>query len=80
MEQSAESDTAPQPDGEPEDEEDAASQSAGKEEPVQEQDLQAQVCVCVYNTNYCGESVFLPDTLLALNHWQKLFKQPTSLH
>lgn len=26
---------------------------------------------CVYNTNYCGESVFLPETLLALNLWQK---------
>lgn len=42
VELSAESDTVHQPDGEPEEEEDAANQSAGNE--VQEQDLQAQVC------------------------------------
>lgn len=45
VELSAESDTVLQPDGEPEEEEDKTSQSAGKEEPVKEQDLQAQVCV-----------------------------------
>lgn len=43
MERSADSDAAPQCDGEAD--EDAASQSAGKDEPVKEQDLQAQVCV-----------------------------------
>lgn len=45
VERSAESDMAPPCDGEPKAEEDATSQSAGKEEPVKEQDLQAQVCV-----------------------------------
>lgn len=45
MELSAESDTVLQPDEEPDEEEDKASQSAGKDEPVKEQDLQAQVCV-----------------------------------
>lgn len=44
MELSAESDTIPQPDGDPE-EKDTAGQKAGNEEPVQEQDLEAQVCV-----------------------------------
>ncbi|KAK2837967.1 hypothetical protein Q5P01_015179 [Channa striata] len=43
VELSAESDTILQPDGEPEEEEDTANQSAGKEEPVKEQDLQAQL-------------------------------------
>lgn len=62
MEQSAESDTVPQPDEEPEKEEDTDSQSAVKEEPVKEQDLQAQVCVqhkllwwvCVFSENSLG--------------------------
>lgn len=40
VELSAESDTVLQPDGEPEEEQDTASQSTGNE-----QDLQAQVCV-----------------------------------
>lgn len=57
MERSAESDAVLQPDGEPEEEEDTASQSAGKEEPVREQDLQAQVCVqheiTVVNLCFC---------------------------
>ncbi|KAK2901782.1 hypothetical protein Q8A73_011528 [Channa argus] len=43
VELSAESDTILQPDGEPEEEEDTANQSAGKEEPAKEQDLQAQL-------------------------------------
>ncbi|XP_029685416.1 NACHT, LRR and PYD domains-containing protein 3 [Takifugu rubripes] len=43
VERSAESDTAPQCDEEPKAEEDATSQSAGKEEPVKEHDLQAQL-------------------------------------
>ncbi|MED6233842.1 hypothetical protein ATANTOWER_017458 [Ataeniobius toweri] len=56
VELSAESDTIPQPDGELE-EEDTAGQDAAKEEPVQEQDLQAQVCVqhkfSVENLSFC---------------------------
>lgn len=44
MECSAESDTAPQSDEEPKANEETGL-SAGKEEPVKEQDLQAQVCV-----------------------------------
>ncbi|KAK9522227.1 hypothetical protein VZT92_018704 [Zoarces viviparus] len=43
VERSAESDTVPQPDGEPEEEEDTAGQSAGNEEPVKERDLQEQL-------------------------------------
>lgn len=41
----AESDTVPQSDGEPAEREDTASLSTGEEEPVKEQDLQAQVRV-----------------------------------
>jgi len=51
VEPSAESDALPRPDKEPEEEEEeeeeeinTASQRAGNEEPVREQDLQAQVC------------------------------------
>lgn len=63
MERSAESDTAPQCDEEPKADEDATSQSAGKEEPVKEQDLQAQVCVW-------HKWMFLPETL-GDKHWQR---------
>lgn len=45
VEQSAESDTVPQYDEEPKAEEDMAGPDAVKEEPVKEQDLQAQVHV-----------------------------------
>lgn len=44
-ERRAESDTAPRCDEEPKAEEDPSSPSAGTEEPVKEQDLQAQVGV-----------------------------------
>lgn len=44
VERSAESDTVPQCDEEPKADKDTRP-SAGKEEPVQEQDLEAQVCV-----------------------------------
>lgn len=40
--------------------------------------LESKTCRhrCVYNTNYCGETVFLPEAFLALNHCQKpRFKQ-----
>lgn len=56
VERSAESDTAPQCDGEPKAEEEPTSQSVGKEEPVKEQDLQAQVCVW-------HKWMFSPETL-----------------
>lgn len=45
VELSAESDTILQHDGKPEEEEHMVNQSAGTEESVREQDLQAQVCV-----------------------------------
>lgn len=45
MEHSAESDMAPQNDEEPKADEDTTSPSTDKEEPVEEQELQAQVCV-----------------------------------
>ncbi|KAL7391259.1 hypothetical protein ABVT39_006785 [Epinephelus coioides] len=64
VECSAESDTVLQPDGEPEEEEDTASQSAGKEEPVKEQDLQAQLdaMMTVLSTSDEVEQLVLRNT------------------
>ncbi|XP_051278739.1 uncharacterized protein LOC127376141 [Dicentrarchus labrax] len=66
VERSAESDTVPQPDGEPEEEEDADSQGAGKEEPVKEQDLQAQLdaMMTVLSTSDEVEQLVLRNTEL----------------
>ncbi|KAF7644456.1 hypothetical protein LDENG_00221690 [Lucifuga dentata] len=63
VELSAESDNALQPDGEPE-EEDAASQETGKDEPVKEQDLQAQLdaMMTVLNTSDEVEQLVLRNT------------------
>ncbi|XP_036953636.1 uncharacterized protein LOC119019287 [Acanthopagrus latus] len=64
VELSAESDTVLQPDEEPEEEEDTASQSAGKEEPVKEQDLQAQLdaMMTVLSTSDEVEQLVLRNT------------------
>ncbi|XP_074495122.1 uncharacterized protein LOC141769696 isoform X1 [Sebastes fasciatus] len=64
VERSAESDTVLQPDGEPEEEEDTASQSAGREEPVKEQDLQAQLdaMMTVLSTSDEVEQLVLRNT------------------
>nr|XP_046242340.1 uncharacterized protein LOC124057815 [Scatophagus argus] len=64
VEQSAESDTVPQPDGGPEDEEDTARQTAGKQEPVKEQDLQAQLdaMMTVLSTSDEVEQLVLRNT------------------
>ncbi|XP_044053721.1 uncharacterized protein LOC122876887 [Siniperca chuatsi] len=64
VELNAESDTILQPDGEPEEEEDTASQSAGKEEPVKEQDLQAQLdaMMTVLSTSDEVEQLVLRNT------------------
>ncbi|KAI4821136.1 hypothetical protein KUCAC02_029084 [Chaenocephalus aceratus] len=64
VERSAESDTVLQPDGEPEEEEDTASQSAGREEPVREQDLQAQLdaMMTVLSTSDEVEQLVLRNT------------------
>ncbi|XP_031161687.1 uncharacterized protein LOC116054319 [Sander lucioperca] len=64
VEPSAESDTVPQPDGEPEEEVDTASHSTGKEEPVKEQDLQAQLhaMMTVLSTSDEVEQLVLRNT------------------
>ncbi|KAM3610326.1 uncharacterized protein V6R79_002307 [Siganus canaliculatus] len=54
VEHSAENDTVPQPDAEPE-EEAEANQTVGKEEPVQEQDLQAQLDAMMTVLSTSGE-------------------------
>lgn len=56
VEPSEESDTVPECDEEPKADKDTASPSAGKEEPVKEQDLQVQVRVW-------HKWMFLPETL-----------------
>ncbi|KAK5870810.1 hypothetical protein PBY51_003725 [Eleginops maclovinus] len=64
VERSAESDTVLQPDGEPEEEEDTASQIPGRQEPVREQDLQAQLdaMMTVLNTSDEVEQLVLRNT------------------
>lgn len=69
MERSAESDTAPQCDEEAKADEDTTRPSAGKDEPVKEHDLQAQVCVCDTNECFCQK-------LLAIIHWHTLSAIP----
>ncbi|XP_027889330.1 glutamate-rich protein 3 [Xiphophorus couchianus] len=67
VELSAESDTVLQPDGEPAEEEvDTAGQDAAKEEPVQEQDLQAQLdaMMTVLSTSDEVEQLVLRNTEL----------------
>ncbi|XP_021180203.2 glutamate-rich protein 3 [Fundulus heteroclitus] len=70
VELSAESDTIPQPDGEPEEEEEEGEDTAGldaaKEEPVQEQDLQAQLdaMMTVLSTSDEVEQLVLRNTEL----------------
>uniref|UniRef100_A0A3Q3NME4 DUF4590 domain-containing protein n=2 Tax=Labrus bergylta TaxID=56723 RepID=A0A3Q3NME4_9LABR len=71
VELSAESDGVLQPDGEPEEEEeDTASQSAGKEEPVREQDLQVQLdaMMTVLSTSDQVEQLVLRNTDLTDDH------------
>ncbi|XP_034547179.1 uncharacterized protein LOC117818424 isoform X2 [Notolabrus celidotus] len=71
VELSAESDAVLQPDGEPEgEEEDTASQSAGKEEPVREQDLQAQLdaMITVLSISDEVEQLVLRNTDLTDDH------------
>ncbi|XP_044186061.1 uncharacterized protein LOC122966127 [Thunnus albacares] len=64
VELSAESDTVLQPDGEPDKEEDKASQGSGEEEPVKEQDLQAQLeaMMTVLSTSDEVEQLVLRNT------------------
>ncbi|XP_029960127.1 protein NLRC5 [Salarias fasciatus] len=64
VELSAESDTVPPPDGEPGGEEDLSGHSAGKDEPVKEQDLQAQLdaMMTVLSTSDEVEQLVLRNT------------------
>lgn len=77
MERSAESDGVPQSDEEPEQEEDTASRDAGKEKPVIERDLRAQVCA--RHKLLRQISVFDRNTL-GIESLRKALKIPTNLY
>ncbi|XP_054586227.1 NLR family CARD domain-containing protein 3 [Nothobranchius furzeri] len=70
VELSAESDTIPQPDEKPEEEEEAASQNVGEEEPATERDLHAQLdaMMMVLKTSEEVEQLVLRNTGLTDDH------------
>lgn len=77
VEHSGESDTVPQSDGGPAEEDDVTSQSAGKEKPVKERDLQAQVRV---QHKLLWRICVVARHALGIKSLAKALKIPASLH
>lgn len=77
MEHSGESDTVPQSDGGPVEEDSMANQSAGKEKSVKERDLQAQVRV---KHKLLWQICVVARHALGIKSLAKALKIPASLH